>query len=256
MAGLPYDLELDIIGLASNTSHTIDRSLKYSGPFSVCLENHNIFNRFFVIDCRNEDNFIIPALYAQYVVTLHKNNLTGIKRFIKPLYQGIEDLRSHRGAGTIISRMFEDRNYADNGCIKHTTSKGEVYYSLSGILFDSDFQPIMIPCYNIQKVDNYYYVTELVYRITNRIYGEDSESIPTFSNFLAKKMIPHLSKAGAFSNYNTGNLTPIHQPIPVRVEIGDLSSYICKPSDPSDNFEDEIFEMLKALSSDIVKSNM
>ena len=129
MAGLPYGLELDIIGLASNTSHTIDRSLKYSGPFSVCLENHNMFNRFFVIDCRNEDNFIIPALYAQYVVTLHKNNLTGIKRFIKPLYQGIEDLRSHRGAGTIISRMFEDRNYADNGCKSKKNHKRRSYES-------------------------------------------------------------------------------------------------------------------------------
>lgn len=256
MAELPYDLESAIIGLANINNHTTDKALSYSGPFSVCLENHNIFNRFFVIDCRNEDNFIIPCLYAQYVVYLHKNNIAGIKRFIRPLYPGIEDMRSHRGAKTIILRMYMDRDYIDKGCIKHTTSKGEVYYSLNGILFDSEFQPIMIPCYNIQKIEDYYYVTELVYKVTNRIYDEDSESFPTFSNFLAKKMIPHLSKKGAFRNYYTGSLTPIHQPIPVRVEIGDLSSYICKPIDPSDNFEDEIYEMLKALASDIVKSNM
>lgn len=251
MASLTDNLQSYILGLTDTIPYTTSSCSFKRNNFNPCIENHNMFSRFLVFDCSEGDEFTVPTLFSNYVTSLYKD---GIDRFIKPIYVSSNTSVVHRGPTTIMRDLYR-KDQIENGCRKCVTAKNEVYYILGNILFDKDFNILMMPCYDIIKVEDSLFIKNLTFRISNKVFGA-SEGAATMSNFIIKKLIPYLGEERRFTQYYTGSIPAFAQPLPIKVEIEDLSRFVCQPSKPSETFEAEINTMLKVLADDIVKSNM
>ena len=255
MATLSYTVEQYLNSLLSYVSYSTPDVSYASSPDRVCIDNNNVFRKFLVFDCKGDNDYIIPALYSNQINSLHHKYTSGIERFIKPIFVTDTSVTVHRGATTILKLLYQRSSVHHSGCMKCTTNKNEVYYVFGGMLFDKDFNILLMPCYHIKMLDGCNYVSEVIIKISNRVFS-NSDEIATMSNFIIKKLIPYFGEKRNIICYNTGNITPIIQPLPVKLEIQDMGDYICSPSEPSANFEDEMDEILKIMADDIVKSNM
>lgn len=251
MASLTLNLQSYVLRSTDTVPYLQSANSVKHNNHNSCIENHNVFKKFLVFDCYGEDDFTIPTLFSNFVSSQHQD---GIDRFIKPLYNSNTSSILHKGPTTIM-REFYRKDKTEFGCHRCTTAKNEVYYILGNILFDEDFNVLMMPCYDIINVEGSLYIKGITFRLSNRVFGA-SDNIATMSNFIVKKLIPYLGEEKRFMQYYTGRLQAWAQPIPVKMEIEDLSRFTCQPSQPSENFDEEIDIMLKVLADDIVKSNM
>ena len=250
MATLSYNTECYIRRLMSNFSYREDNMKYLENASSPSIANYNIFNKFFVFDCRGEDKFQVPTVFGDNIARWYSN--FNIKRFIKPLYKGTDYYKEHRGMTSILKYMYGYRGIGD-GCTKHKTSKNEIYHTYGNIILDEYFNILLLPCFDITKVNGELYIDSITYKVSNLLYSPEMQD-SIVSKFIIKKMIPYLLENGSFSNYNLNSLH-INNPIKMRVEIGDLSEYVCTPNSPNSSTQEELNYVLRTMMPDMLECN-
>jgi hypothetical protein len=254
MAELAIDVKTYINGLSDTIIHTSETNLTDTHHSSSNIINNNVFNKFFIIECNWNKSITIPSLFSE---TTMKNLIeSDIQRGIKQLYSGRSDTTNHRGMTSILKYMY---NYTDvcNGCVRHVTNKGEVYYTYGNIIFDKDFNPLIIPCYEVRILeDGRWEATKIVYKISSALYS-NAEGIDCARRFITTKVVPYLaSKRVLESCYTRSTVNQYQGNLPIKVEIEDLSNFICSPMEPSENFSEEANAILDALVEDIIATSM
>ena len=118
----------------------------------LALSNNNIFNRLCVIDVTG-DNIEIPVFSRPIVESVIRDNITigaGYTKVVLPMYVNTYP-QSRRTADSIIRDFFSRVNLSQR-LQKVTTNKGEVYYGGKGIIFDKDFNPLLMCTMSCEKV--------------------------------------------------------------------------------------------------------
>lgn len=254
MAELSNDVKGFILGLADNILNPIDTNLTGCEVSNANIINNNVFTKFLIIDCRWGKGNVIPTLFSQSVMS----NLieSDVQRNIKQLYSNIVNFTNHRGMTSILKYMHHNIS-THQGCIKHSTAKGEVYYTYGNILFDYDFNPLLIPCFETRTTEEGLWTVEkVIYKISKSLYT-NKEGIDMARKFITTKLVPYVAGIQCISCCYTGSSVDniYSYSIPVKVEIEDLSGFVCSPMEPSSNFNEEANAILDALIEDILVTN-
>lgn len=255
MAKLSDTIQLYIDSLADDILYCNDAKPLYGeSTRKVDICNHDVFNKFFIIDIKEGRDTQVPILFSSYVVS--KNIADRTTRFIKPLYVGSTFQGMHRGFSSILKQMYSC-NFISTGCTEQNTNKGEKYYTYGNILFDNSFSPLIVPCYNIRFINaSHYNVTEIVFKISNSIFDSEAKHIEMAKSYISSKIIPYLAGNKVQKACMTNsNIKSWMDNVPIRVEIGDISDYVCRPAAPSDNFQEEANAILNVMIDDILKTN-
>lgn len=253
MAELSHNTKVCIQGLSDTVSHNYGIDISYENNYDASIVNHNVFGKFLIIDIVGEKNFVIPSLFAK--VMMSDFIAYGTRRFIRQLYVANGSHFNHRGFTTVFRMMHNSRNCTD-GCVQHCVN-GSNYYSFGNILFDKDFKPLIIPCYDVEILeDGVWNVKNIVYKISNSLFSSSSEGINTAKKFIISKMIPYLAEFNVISYCYTGaSFIDYQNDVPIKIEIENLDRFVCNPIEPSANFQAEANAILDALIEDIVNTN-
>lgn len=111
----------------------------------VSLDQHNAFNKMFVVDI-SSDEIEVPMFAKALIENLVTHNFsvgvdTLFQKVVIPLYVNSYN-QNRRTADSIINEF--SRVDFDRRLQKVTTNKGEVYYGGRGIILDSDFKPLIL----------------------------------------------------------------------------------------------------------------
>jgi hypothetical protein len=253
MAELSHNIKSYIRMLSESVSHYYDGSIRYENNYDASILNHNVFTKFLVIDIVGEKNFTIPSLFVRFVV----NNFIedGTRRFIRQMYKANNSCMSHRGLTTVLKWMYNNRGSTE-GCVQHNIN-GSCYYSFGNILLDKDFNPLVIPCYEIEILEGRNWnVKNIVYKISNSLFSSDATGIDTAKKFIVSKMIPYLADLNTMPLCHTSATYMDYQhDVPIKIEIENLDRFVCSPTEPSVNFQAEANAILDALVEDILNTN-
>lgn len=254
MAELSHNIKSYIRVLSEYVSHYYDGNIRYENNYGASILNHNVFTKFLVIDIVGEKNFTIPSMFVGTVVNDFISD--GTRRFIRQMYKANNSCMSHRGLTTVLKWMYNNHGNTE-GCVQHLINNS-CYYSFGNILLDKDFNPLVIPCYDIEILeDGGWNVKNIVYKISNSLYSSSTTGIDTAKKFIITKMIPYLAELGIMPYCHTSATHIIYQQdIPIKVEIENLSRFVCSPTEPSVNFQAEANAILDALVEDIINTNM
>lgn len=255
MAKLSETIQLYVDSLADDIVYCNDAKPLYRGSTrKVDICNHDVFNKFFIIDIKEGRDTQVPILFSSHVIS--RNLADRTTRFIKPLYVGSTFQNMHRRFSSILKQMYI-HNSISLGCTEHNTNKGEKYYTYGNILFDNSFNPLIVPCYNIRfETARSYIVTEIVFKISNSIFDSDARHIEMAKSYISSKIVPYLAGNKVHKACITNSsIKSWMNNVPIRVEIGDINDYVCRPTAPSDNFQEEANAILNVMIDDILKTN-
>lgn len=253
MAELSSSIKSYIRGMSEYVRHVYSLNSNCENNYDTGIINHNVFNKFFIIDIIGENNFIVPTLYVKEV--LDSFITSGTKKFIKQLYNFNGGSINHRGLTTVLKYMYNN-HHDPNECVKHRI-KDSYYYSFGNILLDKDFNPLIIPCYEVEILeDRRWTVKRIVYKISNSLYLDRVTGIDVAKKFIISKMIPYLAGLGIIPYCNTGaSYIDYQYDLPISIEIESLEKFTCCPTEPSANFQAEANAILNALIEDILNTN-
>lgn len=253
MAELSHNVKTYIRGLSDTIGHSYGDSINHENDYGTSIVNHNIFGKFLVIDIIGEKNFVIPSLFAKIIMSNFITDET--RRFIRQLYVSNSRTMQHKGLTNVLKWMFNQHDFIE-GCIQHTINDS-YYYSFGNILFDKDFNPLIIPCFDVEILeDRTWNVKSIVYKISNSLFSSNSTGIDTAKRFIISKMIPYLAELNVMPYCYTGaTFIDYQNDVPIKVEIGNLDKFVCNPIEPSTNFQAEANAILDALIEDIVNTN-
>ena len=110
------------------------------------LDNHNAFNRLFVIDV-SSDEIEVPVFAKSAVESVVRDKLefpyvSHVNKIIIPMYVNTYT-QLRRTADCIVREFFSGVNF-DRRLQKIITNKGEVYYGNRGIILDKDFNILLL----------------------------------------------------------------------------------------------------------------
>ena len=110
------------------------------------LDNHNAFNRLFVIDV-SSDEIEVPVFAKSAVESVVRDKLefpyvSHVNKIIIPMYVNTYT-QLRRTADCIVREFFSGVNF-DRRLQKIITNKGEVYYGNKGIILDKDFNILLL----------------------------------------------------------------------------------------------------------------
>lgn len=117
----------------------------------LALDNNNVFNKLCVIDITG-DNIEIPVFSRPAVESVIKDNINIEAEYTKvvlPIYVNTYP-QSRRTSDNIIRDFF--RVNLSQRLQKVTTNKGEVYYGGKGMIFDKDFNLLLMCTMSCEKV--------------------------------------------------------------------------------------------------------
>ena len=201
------------------------------------LDNHNVFNRLFVIDM-SSDEIEIPV-FARFVVEsvvtdkLKYPFMTHPSKIVIPMYVNTYN-QSRRTSDSIVNDFFSRVSF-NHRLQKVTTNKGEVYYGGKGIILDKDFN-ILLLCTMICKrmehggrqVMSYY---KPIVHVSPQIFLRDEGLL---GKSILKKIIPFYvshSIDGIHTHAYFGNDVPIGTK--PQILIDDVSKFIENPVKPT-----------------------
>ena len=119
------------------------------------LDNHNAFNRLFVIDVSS--NEIEVPVFAKSAVEhvvrskLEFPSINNVDKIVIPMYVNTYN-QSRRTIDSIVSDFFLRTDF-NQRLQKVTTSKGEVYYGGKGIILDKDFNILFLCTIVCRKIE-------------------------------------------------------------------------------------------------------
>lgn len=207
------------------------------------LDNHNAFNKLFVIDVSSNE-IEVPVFARAVVESVVSNNLefpciTHTSKIVIPMYVNAYS-QSRRTADSIVSDFFSEVNFGQR-LRKVTTSKGEVYYGGKGIILDKDFNILLlctIVCrrmeHSVGQVMSYY---KPMIHVSPQVFLGSKGLI---DKSILKKIIPFYVSHN-IDLVNTSNLintrTYFRSDIPEgtkpQILIDDVSKFIENPAKPT-----------------------
>lgn len=253
MAELSHNVKTYIKGLSDAVSHFYGINLNCDNNYDTSIINHNVFGKFLIIDIVGEKNFVIPTMFVKSTIDDFITN--GTRRFIRQLYKANGSCINHRGLATVLKWMYNNHGNIE-GCMQHHI-KDSYYYTFGNILLDKNFNPLVIPCFDVEIYeDGRWNVKSIVYKISNSLYLSSATGIDMAKKFIITKMIPYLAELGTMPYCNThATYIDYQYDIPIRIEVENLDRFVCNPSEPSTNFQAEANAILDALVEDILNTN-
>lgn len=211
-----------IVGDVTNTETTLD--------------NHNAFNRLFVIDV-SSDEIEVPA-FARSVVEnvvsdkLQFPHITHTSKIVIPMYVNTLN-QSRRTADSIVNVFFSRVNF-NQRLQKVTTNKGEVYYGGKGIILDNDFNILLLCTIVCKRMEDggrqmMSYYKPIIHVSPQVLRGEG-----LIAKSILKKVIPFYLSHNIYS-VNTYNYfrCDIPEGTKPQILIDDVSKFIENPAKPT-----------------------
>lgn len=222
------------------------------------LDNHNAFNRLFVIDV-SSDEIEVPV-FARYVVEYVVRNKLEFphtihtSKIVIPMYVN-SYTQSRRTADSIVVEFFSRVNF-NQRLQKVITNKGEVYYGSKGIILDKDFN-ILLLCtlacrrteYRGRQVMSYY---KPIIHVSPQVFLRGEGLI---DKSILKKIIPfyvsHTIDLVSTTNYNF--VSDIPEGTKPQILIDDVSKLIENPVKPTpQKCSDDVLNQILADNADDV----
>ena len=201
------------------------------------LDNHNAFNRLFVIDV-SSDEIEVPVFAKSAVESVVRDKLefpyvSHVNKIIIPMYVNTYT-QSRRTADSIVGEFFSRVNF-NQRLQKVITNKGEVYYGGKGIILDKDFN-ILLLCtlacrrmeYRGRQVMSYY---KPIIHVGPQVFLRDEGLI---DKSILKKIIPfYLSQNICQTRTNPDFVSDIPEGTKPQILIDDVSKLIERPVKPT-----------------------
>lgn len=232
----PYQIESALRGFFEIKSYGIPA---YVGceMSDIRFNNHN-FNPVFLRISSNQNGKVyeIPSLICESVV---RAEITAglIGESVTPL--SVIDSQIRRTTDSIFKYFFSRNRYNSLnylGLKKATTSKGEVYYGASGLILNSNFEPIMIGMNEYGKDGDTIHFERCVLKVSPEVFISEG----LLEKAIVKKLIPF------YSRYNIEGGT-------VRIEVDDISKYVVKPVPPKANVQKTMKEIMHTYKDEILE---
>ena len=205
----------------------------------LSLENNNLFNRFLITEVSG-DEIDIPVIARTHIEEIISDNFQSSsgtinsKTVVLPLYENAIPV-TKRSFDSFIKQFFTFTPYS-NRLQKITSSKGEVYYGGKGIIFDSEYNPLLLCTLRAEKkLSNigsfrWYYRRPIIY-VNPIVFMEPSKLI---NKGIIKKIIPYYSNnallfPSIISGYVNVNTVKSNR---AAVIIDDMDKFFVKPTVP------------------------
>ena len=201
------------------------------------LDNHNVFNRLFVIDV-SSDEIEVPV-FAKFAVEsvvrdrLEPPYVSHVNKIIIPMYANTYT-QSRRTADSIVGEFFLRVNF-NKRLQKVITNKGEIYYGGKGIILDKDFNILLLctlACRRMEhrgrQIMSYY---KPIIHISPQVFLRGEGLI---AKSILKKIIPFYLSQNIDTIYtDPGFISDIPEGTKPQILIDDVSKLIESPVKPT-----------------------
>ena len=197
------------------------------------LSRNTVLTKAMIVNMNpNEVSFIPTALFKRVYEVREKIPRETSTSIICPLVVNGSD--NKKAPDTILRRLFSINDRF--GLIRVITEKGMDYIGGTGLVFDQDWNPLMMTGMEIYHFYNEPVLYPVLYVSPEVFSREDS-----ISRAIVKKLIPWYGSnfvcSSIFENYNTC----IHRTIHIKIE--DFSHMFIKPRPPRLLFNEDIREL-------------
>lgn len=234
-----------------------DTTINNVTNIETTLDNHNAFNRLFVIDV-SSDEIEVPVFAKSAVESVVIDRLkfpyvSHVNKIIIPMYVNTYT-QSRRTADSIVGEFFSKVNF-NQRLQKVITNKGEVYYGSKGIILDKDFN-ILLLCtlacrgmeYRGRQVMSYY---KPIIHVGPQVFLRGEGLI---DKSILKKIIPfYLSQNICQTCTNPDFVNDIPEGTKPQILIDDVSKLIENPVKPTpQKYSDDVLNQILADNADDV----
>lgn len=202
----------------------------------IRFNNYNFNPVFLRISSNQSGIYEIPSLVGMLPTLIDIINKNVDERVI-PL--SIIDSQTKRTADSIFKYFFSHgrHNYSNYlGLRKAITGKGEVYYGASGLILNSNFEPIIIGMSEYTVEGTSYSLYRNILKVSPEVFISDG----LIDKAIIKKLIPFYIR----------NITSRNT---VRVEIDDISKYIVKPIPPKAGVQKVLKDIMSTYKDEILE---
>ena len=234
-----------------------DAAVNDVSNIETTLDNHNAFNRLFVIDV-SSDEIEVPVFARSVVESVVRGKLefpyiSHVSKIVIPMYVNTYNMAA-RTADSIVNIFFSRTNF-NQRLQKVTTNKGEVYYGGKGIILDKDFNILFlctIVCKRMghrgRQVMSYY---KPVIHVSPQVFLRGDGLI---DKSILKKIIPFYVSHNIDSvNTHAYFRSDIPEGTKPQILIDDVSKFIENPVKPTpQRCSDDVLNQILADNADDV----
>ena len=213
-----------------------DVALTHVTNMETTLDNHNAFNKLFVIDV-SSDEIEIPVFAKSAVESVIRDNLKypeiyHVNKIVIPMYvNAYTSLK--RTADSIVLDFFSKTNF-NQRLQKIVTNKEEVYYGNKGIILDKDFNILFLCTLACKKIEyknrqlmSYY---KPIIHVSPQVFLRSDSLI---DKSILKKIIPFYVSQNISVSTNIGFVDDIPEGTKPQILIDDVSKLIETPVKPT-----------------------
>lgn len=246
--------KVTLMGVFNGNTDTVIRNVTNN---ETTLDNHNAFNRLFVIDV-SSDEIEVPVFAESAVESVIRDKLefphvSHVNKIVIPMYVNTYT-QLKRTADCIVREFFSGVNF-DKRLQKVITNKGEVYYGSKGIILDKDFN-ILLLCtlacrrmeYRDRQVMSYY---KPIIHVSPQVFLKGEGLI---EKSILKKIIPFYVSQNIDPIWtNPGFVNDIPEGTKPQILIDDVSKLIENPVKPTpQKCSDDVLNQILADNADDV----
>ena len=212
------------------------------------LDNHNAFNKLFVIDV-SSDEIEIPVFAKSAVESVIRDNLKypeiyHVNKIVIPMYVNAYT-SSKRTADSIVVDFFSKTNF-NQRLQKIVTNKEEVYYGNKGIILDKDFNILFLCTLACKKIEyrnrqlmSYY---KPIIHVSPQVFLRSDSLI---DKSILKKIIPFYVLQDISVSTNIGFVDDIPEGTKPQILIDDVSKLIETPVKPTpQKYSDDVLNQI------------
>ena len=208
----------------------------YSTPYqlsdSLTLDSNNVFSRSIIVDL-NKDEIELPVIAIRHFEEAAGSSIIpsfSVEKVILPLYNNTYD-QSRRTFDTIMAQFFANTSY-EGRLLKITTNKGEVYYGGKGIIFDGNYNPLLLCTLKARRVvtekEKYTAYYRPVCYVSPRVFEEPNTVV---NKGIIKKLIPFYTSHNM--DFPLGLFRDNAEDKKVQVVIDNFDRFFVKPVKPN-----------------------
>lgn len=208
----------------------------YGTPYqlsdSLTLDSNNVFSRSIIVDL-NKDEIELPVIAIRHFEEAAGFSIIpsfSVEKVILPLYNNAYD-QSRRTFDTIMAQFFANTSY-ESRLLKITTNKGEVYYGGKGIIFDGNYNPLLLCTLKARRVvtenEKYTAYYRPVCYVSPRVFEEPNTVV---NKGIIKKLIPFYTSHNM--DFPLGLFRDKAEDKKVQVVIDNFDRFFVKPVKPN-----------------------
>ena len=208
----------------------------YSTPYqlsdSLTLDSNNVFSRSIIVDL-NKDEIELPVIAIRHFEEAAGSSIIpslSVEKVILPLYNNTYD-QSRRVFDTIMAQFFANTSY-ESRLLKITTNKGEVYYGGKGIIFDGNYNPLLLCTLKARRVvtenEKYTAYYRPVCYVSPRVFEEPNTIV---NKGIIKKLIPFYTSHNM--DFPLGLFRDKAEDRKVQVVVDNFDRFFVKPVKPN-----------------------